>query len=320
MIMSVRFKYLKQLLVLAATSLACNFVLADSECKHSRWGAGDEIGNMNLITADSVLAASQLITTGKTYSLGITIDTSTPAFAPRQMSLQVVQPGQQQGKQAFPNATYNDDIFIGWFGIGSQLDGLGHIGDADGIHYNCFDTKEISEITGMTKLGIHTVPPMVARGVVLDMAAHRKVPYLKAGEFFTVEDVKAVEKKQGTAVQEGDVVLFHTGWTDAKLKQDPAAWSSGEPGISEEVATYLADKNVVAVGADTWAVEVVPAPDPARPFQGHVILLKENGIFLLETMNTGPLVRDGVHEFMFVLGQAKVRGAVQMIINPVAIR
>ncbi|MDE0007323.1 MAG: cyclase family protein, partial [Gammaproteobacteria bacterium] len=92
------------------------------------------------------------------------------------------------------------------------------------------------------------------------------------------------------------------------------------PGQTEEVAQYMADKNVVAVGADTWGLDVVPSPDPARPFQGHVILLKENGIYILETMNTGPLVRDGAFEFLFVLGQAKVRGAVQMIINPIAIR
>lgn len=294
--------------------------LADAECEPSRWGAGDEIGSANLITPESVLAASQLVTTGKTYSLGITIDSSTPAFGPRQMSLQIVQPGQQQGRSAFPNVTYNDDIFVGWFGIGSQLDGLGHIGDAQGMHYNCFDAREIAEFTGLTHLGTHNVPPIVARGIILDMAAHNGVSYMKAGEYFTVEDVKAVEKKQGTPIREGDIVLFHTGWTDAKLASDPVAWASAEPGQSEEVARYLASKNVVAVGADTWGVDVMPSPNPARPFQGHVILLKESGIYLLETMNTGPLVRDGVYEFMFVLGQAKVRGAVQMIINPVAIR
>jgi len=300
-------------------TLTATVAMGGVDCEPSRWGAGDEIGNANLITPASVLAASKLVRTGKTYSLGITIDSLTPAFPPRQMALQVVQPGQQQGRSAFPNATYNDDIFIGWLGIGSQLDGLGHIGDAQGIHYNCFDAREIAEFTGLTRLGTHNVPPIVARGVVLDMAAHAGVGHLAAGQSFTVEDVQAVEKKQGTPIREGDVVLFHTGWTDAKLASDPAAWAAGEPGQSEEVAGYLAGKNVVAVGADTWGVDVVPPPDPTRPFQGHVILLKEHGIYLLETMNTGPLVRDGVHEFLFVLGQAKVRGAVQMIINPVAI-
>jgi kynurenine formamidase len=293
---------------------------AAPECEPSRWGAGDEIGNANLISPQTVLAASKLVKTGKTYSLGITIDSTTPAFPPRGLSLHVVQPGQQFGRKAFPNATYNDDVFIGWLGIGSQLDGLGHIGGPDGMYYNCFDGREIAQFSGLTKLGTHNVPPIVARGIVLDMAAHRGVPHMKAGDSFSAEDVKAVEKKQGTPVREGDVVLFHTGWTDAMLASDPAAWVSAEPGIDESVARYLAGKNVVAIGADTWGVDVMPPVDEDAPFPGHVVLLKEHGIYLLETMNTGPLVRDGAHEFLFVLGQAKVRGAVQMIINPVAIR
>ena len=304
---------------LFAVAMATGAV-AEQDCEPSRWGTEDEIGNANLITAESVLAASSLIKTGKTYSLGVTIDSSTPAFPPRGLMLQVVQPNQQQGRVAFPNATYNDDVFQGWFGIGSQIDGLGHVGAPDATYYNCNNAKEFAFLTGLTKLGVEKIPPLVARGIVLDMAGHFGVEYMEAGQFFDVEDVQAVEKKQGTPVREGDVVLFHTGWTDAKLEADPAAWVSAEPGQTEEVASYLASKNIVAVGADTWGVDVVPPPDQTRPFQGHVILLKENGIYILETMNTGPLVRDGAFEFLFVLGHAKVRGAVQMIINPIAIR
>jgi kynurenine formamidase len=289
------------------------------QCQPSRWGPDDEIGNANLITAESVLAASQLIKTGKTYSLGIIIDSTTPTFPPRSLSLQVVQPNQQGGAQPFYSMTYNDDIFQGWFGIGPQLDGLGHLGE-NGMYYNCNHARDFANITGLTKLGIEKVPPIVARGIVLDMAAHFGVGYLAGGQTFTAEDVKAVERKQNTPVREGDVVLFHTGWTDAKLKADPDTWATVEPGISEEVASYLASKNVVAVGADTWAVDVVPAVVETQPYIGHQILIKQNGIYILETMNTGPLVRDGAFEFMFVLGQAKVRGAVQMIINPIAIR
>ncbi len=302
------------------TAAVATGAFAEDACEPSRWGADDEIGNANLITAESVLAASQLVRTGKTYSLGITIDASTPAFPPRGLMLQVVQPNQQMGRVAFPNATYNDDVFQGWFGIGPQIDGLGHIGAPGGIYYNCNDAKDFAFLTGLTKLGIEKIPPIVARGIVLDMAGHLGVEHMEAGQFFGVDDVQAVEKKQGTPVREGDVVLFHTGWTEAKLEADPEGWVAAEPGQTEEVASYLASKNVVAVGADTWGLDVVPPPDRTRPFQGHVILLQENGIYILETMNTGPLVRDGAFEFLFVLGQAKVRGAVQMIINPLAIR
>jgi len=242
-----------------------------------------------------------------------------PAFAPRTLSLTVVQPNQQEANRPLGEMTYNDDIFTGWLGIGSQIDGLGHAGHK-GIYYNCNDAKDFASVSGLTKLGIENVPPIVARGIVLDMAGHYGVSHLEAGQYFTVDDVKAVAKKQGTPIREGDVVLFHTGWTDAKLKSDPEAWVSGEPGQSEEVALYMASKKVVAVGADTWGVDVVPPQVATRPYQGHITYLKENGIYMFETMNTGPLVRDEAFEFLFVLGQAKVKGAVQMLINPTAIR
>ena len=103
------------------------------------------------------------------------------------------------------------------------------------------------------------------------------------------------------------------------LKSDPDLWNSGEPGITNDAAKYLSSLNPMAVGADTWGVEVVPAIEGDKLFYGHITLLKENGILILETMNTGELVRENVDEFMFVLGQPKIKGTVQMIINPVAL-
>jgi len=308
-----------RLITTTLLALALPFAAHGAErCEPSRWGADDEIGATNHITPESVRKAVQLVETGRTYGLGIIIDSNTPAYPPRSLSLQVVQPGQQEGARPNSDVTYNDDIFQGWFGIGSQLDGLGHIG-RDGMYYNCNHAHDFAAIEGLKKLGIEKVPPMVTRGIVLDMADHFGVGHLEAGQHFSVADVQAVEKKQNTPIRKGDVVLFHTGWTDAKLESDPATWGSVEPGISEEVAAYLVSKEVVAVGADTWAVDVIPPQHPDRPFPGHVLFLKDNGIFILEVMNTGPLARDEVHEFLFVLGQAKVRGAVQMIINPIAI-
>ena len=291
-----------------------------NECLPSKWGENDEIGNANLITPESVLKASKLIKYGKTYSLGLTIDSETPAYPPRSLSLQVVQPTQQFGILGLPNSTYNDDIFQGWFGIGSQIDGLGHIGTTEAMFYNCNDGKEFAQITGLTKLGIEKIPPIVARGVVIDIAGYLGIEYLDSGVTFSLEQLKQAALSQKVTIQKGDVVLLHTGWTDAKFETDASEWGSGAPGITPEIARYLASKQVIAVGADTWSLDVVPPMVADEPYPGHGILLQENGIYILEAMNTGPLVKDDVSEFLFVLGQAKIRGAVQMIINPVAIR
>ena len=299
--------------------LILSFYVHSDACKHSKWGEGDELGNANLLSNKLVLEASDLIKTGKVYSLGLVIDQNTPAYPPRSLSLSVVQPTQQFGKLGLPNATYNDDMFHGWLGIGSQIDGLGHIGDTDAIFYNCHDGKEFSETTGLTKLGIEKIPPIVTRGVLVDMAKYFKKDFLEAGETFDVDDVINALELQDLSIGEGDVVIFHTGWTEAKYTSDPELWGTGTPGPTEKVSEFLATKNVVAAGADTWSYDVVPPIDLNEPYPGHQILLKENGIYILEAMSTGELAKDGVYEFLFVLGQAKVRGAVQMIINPIAI-
>jgi len=294
--------------------------VAAQDCTPSKWGPDDEIGSANLVTPERVRAAASLVRQGRSQALGIVIDSSTPAFAPRGLSLQVVQPNQQGGQRLTDfgyDAVYNDDVAHLWFGIGSQIDGLGHLAE-DGIYYNCNDEKDFANLTGLTRLGVHNVPPLIGRGVVIDMAAHFGEPFLPAGRGFGADAVKAAAAEQGVEIRTGDVVLLHTGWTDAKLDSAPEEWVNGEPGILPDAAEYLASLDVMAVGADTWGVDVVPPPEGGKVFYGHVILLRDHGIYLLETMNTGALVRQSVNEFMFVLGQARVRGTVQMIVNPVA--
>ena len=291
----------------------------NENCTPSKWGPEDEIGSANLITPESVLESAKLIKRGKTKNLGIVIDSSTPAFGPRSLHMQIVQPGQEFGREAFPNGfNYNDDVFQGWFGIGSQIDGLAHIGQ-HGTFYNCYRGEDFVQITGVTKLGIEKLPPIVGRAVLIDMAGYIGVNHLEGGQYFTAEDVRGAVRKQGTSISKGDIVIFNTGWTEHVLPTNPELWGATQPGISEDVATYLASLDVLAVGADTWALDVVPSEKEGRPFQGHIILLKEHGIYILETMNVGPLVKEGVDEFLFVLGPVRIRGAVQSFVNPTAI-
>ncbi len=303
-----------------AIGLSAGAALAQ-DCKVSKWGKDDTIGSANLVTPERTAAAAKLVKQGKSMPLGIVIDSKTPAFSPRSLNLQVVQPGQAGGTKltqfGYPG-NYNDDILQTWVGIGSQIDGLGHLGEK-GYYYNCLGEAEISQITGLTKLGVHDIPPLVGRAVILDMAKHAGKDFLAAGDHFGEAEIKAAAQAQGVSIGEGDIVLFHTGWTENMLDSDPTAWVSGEPGINVSGSRYLASLNVMAVGADTWGIEPIPPAPGEGAFYGHVVLLKENGIYILETMNTGPVLRDGVNEFMFVLGQARIRGTVQMIINPVAL-
>ncbi|MEM7520287.1 MAG: cyclase family protein [Pseudomonadota bacterium] len=305
----------------AAAALAFAATTAFAECTPSKWGADDTIGSANLVTPERTLEAAKLIKQGKSLPLGITIGPDTPAFPPRTLSLQVVQPNQQGGQKLSGfgyEGNYNDDLLQTWIGIGSQLDGLGHLGE-NGKYYNCLDEKEISVITGLTKLGTHAVPPLVGRGVVLDMAGQAGVEMLEPGQNFGSEEIKAAAAAQNVEIGEGDIVIFYTGWTDGMLEKSPQLWGQVEPGLTNEGAVYMASLNPIAVGADTWGLEAVPPAEGDKVFYGHVTLLKDHGIYILETMNVGPLVAEGVSEFMFVLGQPRIRGTVQAMINPVAL-
>lgn len=311
----------KTLGTIGSMTLAMSFgAMAQATWYPSKWGPNDEIGAANYLTPALALQASKLVTTGKVYSLGITVNTTTPAYPPRTCSIYIVQPGQQGGSEGLgpTKTTYNDDILNCWNGIGTQLDGLGHIGVGERF-YNGNKWQDFANIAGLKKLGTEKVPPFVARGIVLDMAAHYGVEVVKEGTAFNRAEIDAVSKKQGVEIRQGDVVIFHTGWLSL-IEKDPKRFGSVEPGLGRDGARYLVSKGVVAVGADTWAVEAIPFEPGAGIFEVHQILLPMNGTYILENINTAELVKDKAWEFMFVLGHNKYQGAVQSMINPVAIR
>ena len=308
----------RMMIAAAAVGFATSAFGQAADWTKSKWGPNDEIGAANYLNADLVLKAAQLIKTGKTYALGIETSSKTPAYPPRGFKITIVQPGQAGLPGIGPNKlSYNDDIIEGWAGIGSQLDGLGHIG-IEHVYYNGNKLHDFADAAGLKKLGIEKVPPIVTRGIMLDMAAHYGVDIVKEGTAFNTAEIEAVAKKQGVEIRQGDVVIFHTGWISL-IGKDDKRYSAGEPGLGLDGAKYLVGKGVVAVGADTWGVEAIPF-ETKDVFPVHAELLAKNGTYILENMNTAALAADKVYEFMFVLGQSRITGAVQAIINPIAIR
>ena len=282
----------------------------------SKYGEGDTLGAINNLSPEGVVKAAQLVRTGKTYPLGVVTGPDTP---PRSFSLTVLQGGDGTGATQGANlATGNDDLMFAWLGVGSQIDGLGHMG-LNHVYYNGHRATDFVSPTGLTKLSIDKLPPIVTRGVLIDMARFFGKKMLSAGTVFNRSEIVAQAETQGVSIGKGDVVLFHTGW-QTLAGQDNTRFMSGQPGLGVEGAEYLASLGVVAVGADTWGLEVVPFEDDSMQFPVHPILLAKNGVYILENMNVGPLASDEAWEFLFVLGQARFEGAVQGIINPVAIR
>jgi kynurenine formamidase len=284
----------------------------------SRYGADDTLGAINNLSPANVVKAARLVKTGKTYALGVVTGPDTPAYPPRQYAITILQPPDGTGTPLGTNhATYNDDLLYTWMGIGSQIDGLGHLG-TDHRYYNGLRAQDFVTSTGLTKYNVDALPPIVGRGVLLDMARQLGQMPVAAGTAFNRAQIDAAAKAEGVRIDKGDVVLFHTGWLNL-AGQDDAKFMAGEPGLGVDGARYLAGLGVVAIGSDTWALEALPHEDPAQAFPVHVELLAKNGVYILENMDTRALARDGVYEFLFVLGQPRFAGSVQAVINPVAI-
>jgi kynurenine formamidase len=304
--------------IVCLTGLAGAVSAAENDWYPSRYGAEDTLGAINNLSPEKVLAAAKLVKTGKAYPLGVPTGPDSPAYPPRQYSMTVLQLDDGTGQPLGSNrASGNDDLMYLWMGIGSQIDGLGHMG-IEHRYYNGLHASDFVTPRGLTRLSVDALPPIVTRGVLLDMAKHLGRETLDAGTVFNRAEIEAAARAQGVGIERGDVVLFHTGWLNV-ADTDKERFMAGEPGLGVDGARYLAGLGVVAVGADSWALEVIPHEDPQQLFPVHPELLAKNGVYILENMDTRALAADGVSEFLFVLGQPRFVGSVQAVINPVAI-
>jgi kynurenine formamidase len=288
----------------------------------SPWGPKDERGAANRITPESVQAAAKLIQKGKIYSLGRVYEHGMPLFGNRHFSLTI--PGSPTGGPFGKNRmVYHDEMFSGEIGqIGTQLDGLGHIGvrmGGDDFFYNGFRRSEFGKAYGLEKLGIQNVGVFFTRGILIDVAGFKGVKRMKIGEVITVADLEGALKKQAVEVREGDVVLFRTGHGQLWM-QNNELYNRGEPGLGTASARWLCEKKIVMVGTDTWATEVVPHEDKDRAFEVHQLLLVRNGIYNLENLDLEELAQDRAYEFTFIFAPLRLKGATGSPGNPIAVR
>jgi kynurenine formamidase len=289
----------------------------------SEWGAADQRGAANRLTPQKVLQANRLIRTGKIYSLGRVYEYGMPLPGKRHFSLTI--PGSPTGGPDGENRlVYHDELFSGEIGqIGTQLDGLGHIGvrlqDGDDYFYNGFKRSEFGKPYGLEKLGIENVGVFFTRGVLIDAAAQRGVERMRVGEVVTPQDIEGALVAHDLRVGEGDAVFIRTGHGQLWMK-DNTVFGSGEPGIGMATARWLSERKTVLVGSDTWATEVVPPENKDRPFEVHQWLLVRNGIYNLENLDLEELAREKVYEFAFIFAPLRLKGATGSPGNPIAVR
>lgn len=269
----------------------------------SPFGPGDQIGMLNHITDATRAAALRLVRSGRLYDLGRVLDENVPAFPGRYFRQTLVTTAHHANGGGIGANCVNwiTEQIAGTQQLGTHLDALSHlqIGDRG---YNGWSVAELADGAGVRRLGAETVPQIVTRGWLVDVAP------LRAGEVIGVPDIDP---------EPGDAVLFHTGW--GTEWDDPVRYLSGEPGPGLELAAWLVDRGVALTGCDTWSYGPVPAEDPDRPFEVPQLLNVRHGVFIVENLDTSELARDGVRTFALVLTHPKLRGATGAWTSPIAL-
>jgi kynurenine formamidase len=270
----------------------------------SRFGDGDQLGMLNHITDATRAAALRLVRSGRLYDLGRVLDENVPAFPGRYFRQTLVTTAHHANGHSGMGANgvnWITEQIAGTQQLGTHVDALSHlqIGERG---YNGWSVAELAGTAGVKHLGAETVPQIVTRGWLVDVAP------LRAGEVIGVPDIDP---------QPGDAVFFHTGW--GSEWDDPAAYLSGEPGPGLELAAWLVDRGVALTGCDTWSYGPVPAEAPDRPFEVPQFLNVRHGVFIVENLDTSELARDGVREFALILSHPKLRGATGAWTSPIAL-
>jgi kynurenine formamidase len=269
----------------------------------SPFGRDDQLGMLNHITDETRAAALQLVRSGRQYDLGRVIDEDVPVLAGRYFRQTLVTTAHHVNGRGLGANRVNWIIeqVAGTQQLGTHLDALSHlqIGDRG---YNGWSVSELAGAAGVNRLGVETVPQIVTRGWLVDVAP------LGAGDVIGVPDIDPAP---------GDAVLFHTGW--GARWDDAQDYLSGEPGPGLDVAMWLVEHGVALTGCDTWSYGPVPAEDPARPFEVPQTLNAHHGVFVVENLDTSELAADGVHEFALILTHPKLRGATGAWTSPIAL-
>jgi kynurenine formamidase len=300
---------------------------------------------MNFITPEVVQETARLVRTGKSFSLGVNFDSAGPQgttapFRTNPIHLMTIDGGDAAmfaehvrgwGHTVaaalgtmFDNGLmrFNDDYIIMPLQAATQWDALSHVYYEDQL-FNGYPADSVTSF-GATRLGIETVGyrGIVARGVLLDVARSRGVPYLDPGAPISPEELEDVAARQGTEIRPGDVLLIRTGWWERFLEtRDGAAHGSG---LSWRCAAWLHEHEIAAVAADNVAVEGADAEVDGVFLALHCLCLRDMGMMFGEMWDLSALsadcASDGVYECQLVAQPLRVTGGVGSPVNPIAIK
>ncbi|GAA1443835.1 cyclase family protein [Mycobacterium cookii] len=293
----------------------------------SPWGPDDQLGALNHLSPEGSASILARVDGSKSYDLSIDYFVGMPSFqAAGDPSYQlfmshtpsgtVVDNMNGVGETGNRHVCYSGDVVFMYTHTGTHIDSLSHFG-VDGHIYNGFSVEDNLGSRGWTKGGAEVIPPIITRGVLLDVAKSHQVECLPDSYAITIEDCQKVLDNVGITLQAGDVAMVRTGrmgfWPDgSRVLGNP-------PGLSLEAAKWLTAQGISAIAADQECVEVGPSQHEDNWLPGHCHFLAEAGVPMIELVNLEDLSRDDVNEFCLIAAPIRLRGASGAPLRPIAL-
>ena len=286
-----------------------------------RWSERAEVGALNYLTADRIVAAARLVRSGVTVSLGRPlntlggVDNPKPAHHAMTMLTDVdIGSGSVRFAKDYVGVDYHNEGH-------SHIDALCHVA-YDGFLYGGRPDAEVSS-QGAAAGAIDLLQDgLVGRGVLLDVPRAWGVRWLEPGEYVLPDDLEAAEREQGISADAGDVLLVRTGHAHRLAELGPWDTSKGKVGLHPSTARFLADRRVAALGSD-GNNDTAPSTTEGVAFPIHVLAINAMGIHLLDFLQFEELVRRCEEaerwDFLFVAAPLRIDGGTGSPVNPIAI-
>jgi len=320
-------------LALKALSITLVFVLlnttalANKEVGKSPWGPDDETGRLNLMSDKSRLEILSRIGAGKSYDLSVEYHVGMPSWSkigdprfqywlthtPRGAT---VDDPMKVGEKVNNHVSYTGDAVSMYTHMGTHIDALNHFG-LNGKIWNGFAADRYLGDRGWAKTGAETIPPIIARGILIDVASAKGLDELPPNYRIMAADLRKALAHHKVELKSGDVVMIRTGRM-ARYYNDHAFMHEA-PGLDMDAARWLVEeKGVMMIGADNLSLEAFPSQTENNYIPVHTYLLAEQGVMIMELVMLEELAKDKVYEFAFIGGSLKFRGASAAPMRPIA--
>jgi kynurenine formamidase len=277
-----------------------------------KWGADDELGTLNYITPTKRIAAAQLVRTGETVSLGRDISTTASKVDPNPVRLMITYGTGPGISDYFAMAPHGMTI--------THLDALAHFSFDDTL-YNGRKRSATMAAGGARWGSIFAMREGIfTRGVLLDVAAARGVPWYGSNEYVTVADLEAAERRQNVRVSSGDALLVRSGME--RLEQERGIQDTyPRAGFHAECAEWMHEREVALYGGD--CIEKLPYPSERFPSAMHMIALASMGLPILDwpalTTLAETCSREQRWDFLFTTAPMRLAGATSAPVNPLCL-